>query len=101
MRLVIISLVVFLFNIPFGYWRANVSRFSLQWVLAIHIPVPVIIFMRIYLNIGFAWYTYVFLVAAFFLGQQLGSKLHKLFLKHNNAVSSCLVMDIKKRYWFN
>ncbi|MFA6403538.1 MAG: hypothetical protein WCX31_18235 [Salinivirgaceae bacterium] len=101
MRLVIISLVVFLFNIPFGYWRANVSQYSWQWVLAIHIPVPVIVFMRIYFNIGFAWYTYFFLVAAFFLGQQLGSKLHNLFLKHNYAVSSCLVMDLKKGYWIN
>jgi hypothetical protein len=96
MRLLILSLVVFVFNIPFGYWRANVRKFSWQWVLAIHIPVPVIVFMRIYYQIGFGWYTYVFLVAAFFLGQQIGSLLHVRFLQKNQKVTSCLVMDLKR-----
>jgi len=96
MRLAIISLMVFLINIPFGYWRANVNRYSWQWVLAIHIPVPVIVFLRIYYQIGFGWYTYVFLVAAFFLGQQLGSKLHFRFLGQKISVSSCLIMDLKR-----
>ena len=36
--LFVVALVVFLLNIPFGYWRANVRKFSLQWGLAIHIP---------------------------------------------------------------
>ena len=93
--LLIISIIVFILTIPFGYWRANVKRFSLQWYLSIHIPVPIIIAIRIFLEIGFSWYTYLFLVTAFFLGQKLGSFLNTYLQKFNN-VSSCLFRDIVK-----
>lgn len=92
--LIIISLVVFFLNIPFGYWRANVRRFSTQWFLAIHIPVPFIIAIRILSDIGFIWYTYVFLVGAFFLGQQSGALLIKWVRSHCTTGSSCMVMDL-------
>lgn len=93
-RLIITSIAVFILNIPFGYWRAHVRRFSAQWFLAIHIPVPFIITMRILGHIGFAWYTYLFLVAAFFLGQQCGALLIKWTRNHCTHMSSCLVMDL-------
>jgi hypothetical protein len=64
--LFIVSLLTFLMNIPFGYWRANVKKFSLQWYFAIHLPVPAIILLRIFGGIGFHWTTYVALIAAFF-----------------------------------
>lgn len=93
-KLLIISIIVFTLNIPFGYWRVNVKKFSLQWVLSIHIPVPIIIALRIFSDIGFAWYTYLFLVSAFFLGQKLGAVIHT-HLEKIEIVSSCLVMDLK------
>lgn len=97
-KLIIISVVVFIFNIPFGYWRANVRKFSFQWALAIHIPVPFIIAIRIFSGIGFAWFTYVFIVLAFFLGQKFGGSLLKNFQKNNRNVSSCLIMDLFRIY---
>lgn len=93
-ELIFIGLVVYAINIPFGYWRANVKAFSLQWFLAIHIPVPVIIALRIESGIGFAWYTYVFLVAAFFLGQKTGSAIIVRVQRVCQHTSSCLVMDL-------
>jgi hypothetical protein len=93
-RLIIITILVFILNIPFGYWRGNVNKFSLQWFLAIHIPVPFIIAMRIFGGIGFSWYTYVFLVGAFFLGQRSGSMLIKWVHTRCHQESSCLVMDL-------
>lgn len=94
MKLVLISLLVFLVNIPFGYWRANVKKFSLQWVLSIHLPVPIIMLMRICGGIGFAWYTYLILVAAFFLAQKLGGMFLAHAKAHQHEVSSCMVMDL-------
>ncbi|PLX18449.1 MAG: hypothetical protein C0597_06220 [Marinilabiliales bacterium] len=82
-------------NIPFGYWRINVKRFSLQWFLAIHIPVPFIIALRIFTDIGFEWQSYVFLVASFFVGQKIGGLIHK-YLDKMGDVGSCLVMDLKR-----
>ncbi|MFC2116243.1 hypothetical protein ACFLTU_07190 [Bacteroidota bacterium] len=92
--LFIISILVFILNVPFGYWRSNVKAFSLQWFLAIHIPVPFIVALRIFSGIGFSWYTFVFLVSAFFLGQKTGSFLTRKINRACHHVSSCLVMDL-------
>lgn len=96
MKLLIISILVLVFNIPFGYWRSNVRAYSLQWFLAIHIPVPFIIALRLVSEIGFAWYTYVFLVTAFFLGQKTGAVMMKKIHRACQCASSCLVMDLMR-----
>jgi hypothetical protein len=93
-KLILITILVFLLNIPFGYWRANVKRFSTQWFLAIHIPVPFIVAMRILSGVGFGWETYLLMVAGYFLGQQFGSMLMKRIHHHCQQESSCLVMDL-------
>ena len=92
--LILISILVFLLNVPFGYWRANVRRLSLQWYLAIHIPVPFIIALRLLSDIGFAWHTYVFLVGSFFLGQQVGARMMRWIHAHCTRNSCCMVMDL-------
>lgn len=93
-HLILISMLVFILNIPFGYWRANVKKFSIQWILAIHIPVPFIVALRLLSDIGFAWKTYIFLVGAFFLGQKFGSLIMKWVHGHCHQDSSCMVMDL-------
>ena len=98
MQLLIVSIAVLLFNIPFGYWRGGVKRFSLQWILAIHLPVPFVILLRLYSDIGFALYTYPVLVTAFFLGQLLGAKIYSRRLESGLLpVSSCFVMDTYRK----
>lgn len=93
-KLLLIGLIVFLVNIPFGYWRANVKKFSLQWVLSIHIPVLIVIALRLSSHLGFAWYTYIVLVTAFFLGQQSGGVVIKKIRRLCDHASSCMVMDL-------
>ena len=95
-QLLLISLAVLLINIPFGYWRTNVRTFSHQWFLAIHIPVPFIIGLRLISDLGVGWITYVFLVAAFFLGQKAGSFVFRRIEHVYHQVSSCLVMDLAR-----
>jgi len=101
MKLLLISLLVFAFNIPFGYWRSNVKAYSLQWFLAIHIPVPFIIALRLVSEIGFVWFTYVFLVTAFFLGQKTGSVVMKMIHRACQHASSCLVMDLMRCFRYD
>jgi len=99
MNLWIIGLIVLVFNIPFGYWRANTKKFSLQWILAIHLPVPVVIALRFISGIGFGFITYPVLVGAFFGGQILGKVLNKKLSKINFlTISSCIVMDVIRNY---
>jgi len=74
-RLLVITGLVFLVNLPFGYWRSRVRKFSLQWFLSIHLPVPLVIALRIFSGLGFHFITYPLLVGAFFAGQLAGSRL--------------------------
>jgi hypothetical protein len=95
MKLALISILTFILNLPFGYWRDNVRKYSLQWVLAIHIAVVLVIIERLFSGIGFAFISYPVLIGSFFLGQFVGGRLHRFFLKKGICTaSSCMVMDI-------
>jgi hypothetical protein len=74
MKLSIVAVFVFLLNIPFGYWRAGCRKFSWQWLLAVHAPVPAVIALRLGSGIGFQLISYPALVGAFFLGQRFGGR---------------------------
>ena len=99
MNLWIVALIVFVFNIPFGYWRANTKKFSLQWILSIHLPVPVVIALRLLSGLGFEIITYPVLIGSFFGGQLFGKFIFKKFEKTSNLkISSCFFMDLLRNY---
>ncbi|MDP2661623.1 MAG: hypothetical protein Q8R28_12920 [Dehalococcoidia bacterium] len=89
-----IAIIVLVVNLPFGYWRANVRKFSWQWFLAVHLPVGLVILLRIVSGLGWQIATIPVLFAAFLVGQFLGTKLHRWWSKDARVpVTSCLVMD--------
>lgn len=75
MKLAVVALLVFVLNLPFGYWRAGQRKFSWKWLLAIHAPVPGVIALRVASGLGFQPVTFPVLIGAFFLGQKCGSIL--------------------------
>ncbi len=77
-KLWLVALAVFLMNLPFGYWRGRHKRFSRQWMFAIHLPVPLIIGLRIFSGLGWQLISFPVLIGAFFLGQFCGGKLNSL-----------------------
>ena len=97
MILLVVFIIDFILNIPFGYWRASEKTFSLNWFLSIHLPIPFIIMLRIYSNIGFALYTYPILVFSFFAGQFLGKYLYKYRVNRKLTVSKCICIDFFKK----
>jgi hypothetical protein len=68
--------MVFVLNLPFGYWRASVRKFSVPWILAIHLPVPLVIALRIISGLGWRLMTFPLVVGAFFAGQTVGGKIY-------------------------
>ena len=72
MKLVFISAVVLLLNLPFGYWRAGARRFSLPWFLAVHVPIPLTIGLRLVSGTGWHMATFPILIGTFLGGQFLG-----------------------------
>jgi phosphatidylserine synthase len=67
--------VTFVINVPFGYWRAGVRKFSPQWFLAVHAAVPLVIALRFALGLPFRWSMLPFFVATYVGGQYAGSRL--------------------------
>ncbi len=65
----------FLVNLPFGWWRAALRKFSPAWFVAIHAPVPIVIGLRWALGLPFRWAMLPLFVAAYFGGQFVGSRL--------------------------
>ena len=94
MILLAVTVAVFLLNIPFGYWRENTPKFSLAWVLAIHLPVPFVIALRFFSGLGWEIHTYPFLVAAFFTGQYAGLRFAQWRAARLQLVTGCMVMDV-------
>lgn len=74
-RLLWVALTVFLLNLPFGYWRVRTVKFSRNWFLAVHLPVPLVVALRILSGIGWHLSSVPILVAAFFGGQFVGGRL--------------------------
>jgi hypothetical protein len=72
-----VAIAVFLVNLPFGFWRAGVRRFTLPWFVAVHAPVPLVIGLRLLAGLGWRLSTLPVLVGAFFLGQFVGGRLRR------------------------
>ena len=79
LRLGEVALAVLLINLPFGYWRAGVRRFTLPWFLAVHAPVPLIVALRILAGLGWQLSTVPVLASAFLVGQLLGGRLRQVW----------------------
>ena len=71
---VLAFVATFVVNLPFGYWRAGLRKFSPAWFVAIHAPVPLVIGLRFALGLPFRWSAVPLFVAAYFAGQFVGSR---------------------------
>lgn len=89
------TITILIINIPFGYWRGHVRKFSWTWIFTIHIPIPFVILLRFLFHLGFHLYTYPFMVVGFFLGHYIGMKIYKFRKKHYFCpITGCLIMDL-------
>jgi hypothetical protein len=69
-----VTIAVLVLNLPFGFWRAGLRRFSLPWFVAVHAPVPLVIGLRALVGVGWTLGTFTLLAGAFLAGQILGAR---------------------------
>lgn len=87
--------MVFALNIPFGYWRGNVRKLTVQWALAIHVPVVLAIVIRLASHLPFEPLTLAAMVLAFFSGQTAGQRIRTpLALLLSVPLTSWLPLDL-------
>jgi hypothetical protein len=74
--MILLSITVFalVLNLPFGYLRSRSPKFSLMWLLYIHIPIPFVFVLRSLAGLDYRAIP-VILVGAV-LGQLLGGLLN-------------------------
>lgn len=75
LTLFILTLIALILNLPFGYLRSTEKKFSLKWFLYIHIPIPVIILIRTWLE--FSYKVIPLLIIGSMAGQLLGGYFNK------------------------
>jgi hypothetical protein len=77
LNIALISLLLFAFfsNIPLGYFRMGSPRYSVRWLLFIHLSVPFIIGLRVASNIS--WQVIPFSIVLAVAGQMIGSRLYR------------------------
>ena len=94
MRLALVLIAILAINVVFGYWRANTRRLSPQWLMAIHIPVPLAVGLRLeFLHWNLALLPAF--VAAFFVGQLVGDKIRRYWAKRQDLqLGSFLLKDL-------
>jgi len=91
--------VTFLVNVVAGYWRAYAkrTRSRVEWVLAVHAPVPLVVLLRRLAGVGFSTTSLPALaafVAAYFLGQRIGGMIHGIAARRIGAPSRFLLRDL-------
>ena len=95
-HVLIVALLTFIVNIPFGYWRAKTKKFSKEWFLAIHLPVPLIVIFRLLMGVHLNIPTVVVFVISFFLGQRVGIVINHLLEKKLGQTSKNMFADLVK-----
>ncbi|MBN2232697.1 MAG: hypothetical protein JW781_07765 [Deltaproteobacteria bacterium] len=64
-----------LLNVPLGYLRAGVDRYTVAWFVYIHLSIPLIIWLRRSLLLDWRFVPLFILAAA--AGQYLGGRLRR------------------------
>lgn len=75
LKILAVSVICLLVNIPMGMMRERSRKFSIQWILWIHASIPLIIALRIGLHLH--WVAIPINIAAAILGQIIGAAPEK------------------------
>lgn len=70
--LVALALII---SIPCGYAREYFPKFSLMWWVLIHLPIPLIVFLRI--KAGLNWHFIPLTLGSSVAGQILGATINR------------------------
>jgi hypothetical protein len=74
-KIALVSLLCFLVNIPLGARRERARKFSLAWIFWVHASIPLIIFLRIWLQLHLI--AIPINIAAAVMGQLVGAAPEK------------------------
>ena len=68
-----ISIFAFAMNLFFGYFRGKQRKFSFKWFLYIHLPIPLVVFARLFSHLDYRYIPIFLFVSG--VGQIIGARL--------------------------
>ncbi len=69
-----IAVITIGINLPFGYLRSKVKKFSWKWFLYVHLSIPLVIFMRLSTHVSYKFIP-LYIASAVF-GQIFGGRIN-------------------------
>jgi small-conductance mechanosensitive channel len=93
-RIVTVLAAVVLVTLPFGFYRAYTRKLSLRWFLAIHLPVILVVLLRVGMHLPYVFIPFTFL--AFTAAQFAGARAGQWWIRRHPArvaVSEALPRD--------
>lgn len=78
----VVVYLAFLISIPCGYLRQNYKKYSFMWFLFIHISIPIIVLLRLWL--GLSWHVIPLTLGGTVAGQVVGGIINRR-RKQNNG----------------
>ena len=78
MSIGVVAFLVFLMNLPCGFFRAKSEKLSKAWFIWVHAPIPFVIALRVLSGLGFKLYTFPIIISAYFLGQFTGGMVYRM-----------------------
>lgn len=70
--LVVLALII---SIPCGYVRQNIPKYSIMWWVLIHLPIPLIVLLRI--KAGLNWHFIPLTLGSSVAGQIIGGAVNR------------------------
>ena len=74
-KLLAVTAIALLINIPLGYLRQNCDKFTFAWYFYIHISIPLIIYIRV--KSGFGWHLIPLTIGGAIAGQLIGGRIRR------------------------
>lgn len=74
MNYVYLILIIIVINLPFGFLKSRYKKFSIPWLLYLHVPVPFVIYLRKVFDTELTLLFAPFYFGSYLLGQWLGRK---------------------------
>jgi len=68
-------ILAFVVSVPCGYLRQNYKKYSLMWFFLIHLPIPLIVLMRV--KAGLGWQYIPLTLGGSVAGQIIGGVLSR------------------------
>ena len=80
-KILLVSAICFVVNLPLGYWREGLRKFSLLWIVAIHASIPFVIAFRYAIGLPYSampiTVTAPVVIASAVAGQIIGSRFRR------------------------